>query len=175
MSIEAICKRQVVTIDAGASLAEAARVMRNRHVGALVVTEQADGREHVVGVVTDRDLAVEVLARNLAPAGVRIGQLATHKLVAVRGSADLGEAVARMQGAGVRRLLVVSDEGQLMGFLSSDDLLDALAAQLAGLASALRTGIERETVERGEVEPLGARPVFLPHGTPGMPGAGTLG
>jgi hypothetical protein len=63
---------------------------------------------------------------------------------------------------------VTEQEGQLAGFVSSDDLLDALAAELSGLAEALRSGITRESAERGAISPPRPRPVFLPHGTPGM-------
>ena len=73
-----------------------------------------------------------------------------------------------MQEAGVRRLLVTGNEGQLTGFVSADDLLEALAEQLGVLANALRTGIAREGVERALIPPARPRPVFLPHGTPGM-------
>ena len=66
----------------------------------------------------------------------------------------------------MRRLLVIDDEGRVIGFLSSDDLLDAVATELSGLASALRSGIARESAERGPLPPSDA--VFLPLGMPGM-------
>jgi hypothetical protein len=73
-----------------------------------------------------------------------------------------------MREAGVRRLLVTEPGGQLGGFVSSDDLLDAIAHELGGLAQALRSGITRESAERGAIPASQPRPVFLPHGTPGM-------
>ena len=65
MSIAAICQPEVITIDAGASLRDAANSMRAHHIGALVVTVEAAGHEQAVGVITDRDLAIEILARDL--------------------------------------------------------------------------------------------------------------
>jgi CBS-domain-containing membrane protein len=168
MSIAEICQRHIITIDATATLREAASQMREHHVGALVVTSQAEGQHQVIGVVTDRDLAIEVLARGLGAMEVHAAQVASRKLVAVPASAGIGEAVAAMQAAGVRRLLVTDPGGQLAGFVTSDDLLDALAGQLSGLAAALRSGIARETTERAAFSPPRPRPVFLPHGTPGM-------
>ena len=168
MSIAAICQPEVITVDAGASLRDAASLMREHHVGALVVTVDAAGQERAVGVITDRDLAIEILARDLNPTDVKIGQLASRHLASVPGTAGIAEAVAVMQEAGVRRLLVTSNEGQLVGFVSADDLLEALAEQLGVLANALRTGIAREGVERASIPPPRPRPVFLPHGTPGM-------
>jgi CBS domain-containing protein len=168
MSIAQICRREIVTIDAGASLREAATLMRSRHVGALVVTVVNGEHEQAVGVVTDRDLAIEILARDLNPGEVKVGQLASRRLASVPGSAGIAEAVAVMQKASVRRLLVTEQQGQLSGFVSADDLLDALAGELSGLAQALHIGIAREGAERVSIAPPRPRPVFLPHGTPGM-------
>lgn len=167
MDIASICRREIITIDQSATLQDAASLMRAQHVGALVVTAADGERPRVVGMVTDRDLAIEVLARNLAGADVRIGQLASRKLAAVPGSAGLAEAVSVMHSAGVRRLLVTEDDGQLAGIVASDDLLDAIAGELSGLAGALRAGIARESAERKAIAPVAQRPVFLPQGTAG--------
>ena len=168
MSIAAICQPEVITINAGASLRDAASLMRAHHIGALVVTVDAAGHEQVVGVITDRDLAIEILARDLNPTDVKVGELASRHLASVPDTAGIAEAVAVMREAGVRRLLVTGTDGQLAGFVAADDLLGALAGQLGVLASALRSGIAREGVERASIPPARPRPVFLPHGTPGM-------
>jgi CBS domain-containing protein len=168
MSIALICQRHVITIDAVATLRDAASLMREHHVGALVVTVEAAGGDQVVGVLTDRDLAIEVLARGLGGGDLRVAQVASRKLAAVPETAGIAEAVAVMQQAGVRRLLVTGANGELSGFLTADDLVDALAAQLGGLAAALKSGIARETAERPAAALPRARPTFMPHGTPGM-------
>ncbi|WP_374562240.1 CBS domain-containing protein [Ideonella sp.] len=168
MNIDQICKRPIVSIDATATLRQAATLMREQHVGALVVRATGGERPVAVGIVTDRDLAIEVLARDLAPADVSVASIASRKLLAVRGSAGVTEAIAVMADHGVRRLLVTDDEGQLTGFVSADDILEALANDLHGLAVALRVGMAREGVERPAVPVPHPRPVFLPHGTPGM-------
>jgi CBS domain-containing protein len=166
MNIAKLCKRSIVSIDASASLRQAATLMREQHVGALVVTA---GPEYPVGVgVTDRDLALEVLSRDLVASDVSVGAVASRKLAAVRGSAGITEAVGVMAEHGVRRLLVTDDEGRLTGFVSTDDVLEALASDFNGLAHALRAGIAREAAERSSVPPPHPRAVFLPHGTPGM-------
>ena len=167
MNVASFCQRDLVTVAENASLSEAAGLMRSRHVGALVVTSVDGDQQFVTGIVTDRDLVVEVLARNLAAAEMKVGQVTNRKLVAVPGSAGIGEAVKAMNEAGVRRLLVTEGDGRLSGLVSSDDLLYALAAELGGLASALRAGIAREGRERQGVVAPTPRPVFLPEGTPG--------
>ena len=168
MTIATICRREIITVDAGASLREAAVRMREHHVGALVVTREIAGKETVVGLITDRDLAIEILARDLNPSDVKVGQLASRQLASVPETAGIAQAVAMMKETGVRRLLVTEAEGRMTGFVAADDLLEALAAQLTGLAFALRSGIEREAVEKPAIAPPRPRPVFLAHGTPGM-------
>ena len=162
MNIASICQRPVITIESDASLREAAASMRENHVGALVVTDALES-SRVAGVVTDRDLAIEVLAAGLDASAIRIGQLVKGALVSVPGSGSLQDAVIAMEEGGVRRLLVTDGGGRVIGFLSSDDVLDAVAAELGGLARALRSGIARENAERAP-----EHPVFLPHGMPGL-------
>jgi CBS domain-containing protein len=168
VNIATLCKRPVVSIDATATLRQAATLMREQHVGALVVTVSRAERPEAVGIVTDRDLVLEVLSRELSPADVAVGALASRNLAAVRGSASVAEAVAVMAERGVRRLLVTDDENRLVGFVSADDLLEALAQDIGGLAQALRVGVAREAAQRQAIPPPAARAVFLPHGTPGM-------
>ena len=168
MNIAQICTRPIVSIDVGATLRQAVTLMREEHVGALVVTTARDEHSVAVGVITDRDLALEVLSRDLAPSEVSIGSLASRVLAAVPGSAGVTEAVRVMAEHGVRRLLVTGGDGQLIGFVSADDILERLANDVAGLAHALRVGIARENLDRPPVSPANPRPVFLPHGTPGM-------
>lgn len=153
MNIGSICTRTVVTVDRAAPLPDAARLMREHHVGALVVTQHQAEVGAVIGVVTDRDLSVEVLARGLDAAAVQVGQLLRTPVVAVPETAALDEAVALMQQHGVRRLLVTGAQGQLSGIVSLDDLLVAFAAQVGVLAQVVRSGIDREQQARPTVSP----------------------
>ena len=165
MTIASLCSRDVVGILADASLHEAAARMCEEHVGALVVVT-ADEPPQVVGMLTDRDLALDVLGRAPVASDLCVGDIAKYPPVAVRGSASLQEAAAAMEKAGVRRLLVVDDDGGVVGLVSSDDIVCALSGQLEGLARALRRNIQREKSERKVVSaPGGARPVFPSFGT----------
>lgn len=166
MSLAKLCHRHVVTIHADASLRDAALAMRDQHVGALVVTQMSAGREQVVGLITDRDLIVDGMARDRDHRQTLVGQLASAPVQAVPVSASVPEAIERMREAGVRRLLVSDAEGVLIGLVSADDLWDKLASQVSGLASAQRQGLAREAAEPSR--PAAPRPVFLAHGTPGM-------
>lgn len=170
MNIANLCKRRVISIGVDATLREAAALMRKEHVGALLVTANAaDGAPpRAIGMLTDRDLALEVLARDLDAHGMRVGQVASRGLVTVPENGDLSQAVAAMEAAGVRRLVVTADSGEVTGFVAADDLLAALADELSGLSRALRKGMSREAQQRESIPGPVPRPVFLPHGTPGM-------
>lgn len=165
MNIASLCSRDVVGILADATLHEAASRMCEEHVGALVVVT-GDEPPQVVGMLTDRDLALDVLGRAPTAADLRAGDLAKYPPVAVQGSASLQEAVAAMEKAGVRRLLVVDADGGVIGLVSADDLVCALSEELQGLARALRRNIQREKSERAVFSrPSGSRPVFPSFGT----------
>lgn len=168
MNIGSICTRHIVSLDGRDSLQRAATLMREHHVGALVVTETGTEGARVTGIVTDRDLAIEVLARDGDASRVPVGDVASAHLITAPEATDLGAAVDLMQGAAVRRLLVHDTDGNLVGLVSFDDLLPACVAPLAGLAEVLRKGIEREVAERGAIA-APPRPVLR------VPAVGTVG
>ena len=165
MKVESLCRRDVVGIDAESTLRQAATLMCEEHVGALVVVT-GDDPPQVVGIVTDRDLAIDGLGRSGDPLDLKVGHLAKSPPFAVEGSASLQEAAAAMERAGVRRLLVVDPDGGVIGVVAADDLLQALTEQLEGLARALRANLQREQSERKvfSTSPK-PRPVFPLFGT----------
>lgn len=160
MDIRSICNRDLITINRSASLQQAATLMREHHVGALAVTEGRSEGEHIVGIVSDRDLAIEVLARGFDGQQMEIGQLLDGRVASVPQQASLMEAIELMQFAGVRRLLVRNELRQVVGLVSFDDVLQACVDQLSGLARVLRKGIERETLERSSLA-LPTKPILL--------------
>lgn len=168
MNISDICRRGIVCVDRHASPREAAMAMRKHHVGTVVVTDAVAGAPHAVGILTDRDLTLDVLGGDDNIARGPVDRIASAQLVAVAGSAGIDEAVCEMQRHGVRRLLVTGAEREVIGIVSADDLLEAVALQLAGLSAALREGITREASEPPVDATAKARPVFLPYGTPGL-------
>lgn len=162
MKVGSLCKRAIVAVDAGATLRQAAKVMLARHVGALLVTVESDGRRDALGLVTDRDLVIASVARELAPSEVFVGAIATQPLVSIAATSTASEAAALMHSSGVRRLLVIDDYGEVTGLLSSDDLLDALLEPLQMLAAALRVNVAREETLRSDAPPPSSRRLFLP-------------
>ena len=132
MNVGSVCARRIVSIDSGGTLAQAASLMRDHHVGALVITVEDARGLSVDGIVTDRDLVIDVLARGLDSATVRIGELVSSEVVSVSEDDDLESAIAAMQETGVRRLLVTGADRQLVGVVSLDDLIACWQARWTG-------------------------------------------
>lgn len=147
MQVGTICTRDVITIDAQSPLADAASLMRDKHVGSLVVTCLSARGVEVCGMVTDRDVVLDAIAREAPVGALRIGDLASTELTLISESADLDEAITVMQVSGVRRLLVSNSDDQLCGLLSIDDVMQAFAQQMGGLAKIMTSGREREVGE----------------------------
>lgn len=141
MSVGELCNRNVIVAYKSLVLSEAARLMRHHHVGSLVVVEETDRGRLPVGMVTDRDIVVEVVAADRDARNVSVADAMTADPATLREGDSLVDALQLMRRRGVRRVPVVADSGALVGILTIDDLLDTLGRQLAALAGAIQ--IER--------------------------------
>lgn len=146
MSVRNLCSHNVATIEPEASIAKAAVRMREAHVGDLVVTEQRNGVTVPIGMVTDRDLVVEVLAESVDPATVTIKDVMSRDVVTVHEDNGLEFALSEMRRKGLRRLPIVGQNQELVGIISVDDVIDHLARLTGYVADAFR--IERHTEEK---------------------------
>lgn len=153
MRIGEICTREVVYCGPRDSVLEVAQLMRNHHVGDLIVAERRDGLLRPLGVVTDRDLVVKVLAEGVAPETLTAGDLMMRELVSAQEYELLHEAIARMRAHGVRRLPVIDTAGSLVGVLTADDVVEFLAEELSGVA---RIFPRQSELERSALPPLQA-------------------
>jgi CBS domain-containing protein len=144
----ALCTRIVNVVDRAATLSTAARQMRDAHVGCLVVVDRADQRETVAGVLTDRDIVVAAIARDLDPRTLSVEDVMTRDAVTVQESASMLDALASMRQHGLRRLPVLGPHGVLVGLLSLDDLLAALAMQVQAMTQAIIVERQHEAFER---------------------------
>lgn len=149
MSVGDICRREVVTITPDAGLCDAARVMREKHVGFLVVvgaaTEQGD--RLVQGVLTDRDIVVTVVGRDAEPKDLKVVDIMTRNPLLIAAGTSVAGALGLMRADGVRRVPVVGVRNELVGVLSIDDVLDVVANQLTTISGALQgeQALERAT------------------------------
>ena len=148
MPVGEICNREVVVAERTTTIVEAARLMRRYHVGDLVVVDEVQDRRVPVGMVTDRDLVVEVIAREQPFASCTVSAIMSATVVCVPETAGVIETIQLMRSHGVRRVPVVDAGGALVGILAADDLLDLLAEELSALARIAPRGQEREVRAR---------------------------
>jgi len=148
MKVGDACNREVVVVERNASVRDAARLMRDFHVGDLIVVESGEGRRRPVGILTDRDIVVGVLARDVDTESVAVQDVMSGELVTATEDESLLDAVKRMRAAGVRRTPVVDQDGTLIGILTVDDLLDLLSETLSDLTRLVSREISREQRRR---------------------------
>lgn len=148
MTIGTICNRNTVFTTRNSSIVDAAQLMRDHHVGDLVVVDEQAGRRVPVGIVTDRDLVIEILARQVEPESVTIGDVMSGELVTARESDGLFDTLQRMRTKGVRRVPVVDAGGALAGIVAVDDFLDLLAEEISALARLVSREQARERTAR---------------------------
>jgi len=150
MKVGKICERRPVTVGAEVALTAAARVMREKHIGYLVVVAPGLSSDQVkpVGVLTDRDIVVTVVAKETDARALTAGDIMNMQPVTVSESDSIEEALQVMRRMGVRRVPVVGGAGELAGVLSLDDVIDALAAEIANVAGAIRNERQIEGVLR---------------------------
>lgn len=134
MKLSDICTLDVTTCARDTSLLQAARLMREKHTGTLVVVDDPDGQRTPAGIVTDRDIVVEALANELDPARTDVSRVMRTQLVVGSAEEPLADGLERMRLHGVRRLPVVDRGGSLVGIVTLDDLLTLHAAQATALA-----------------------------------------
>lgn len=152
MTVGELCNRRVVIARRDDSLLVAARRIRDCHVGTLIVVDEQDNRRVPVGVVTDRDLVVSVLAADLRDVGaLNVGDVMTSELVTAHERENLFDALKKMRSFGVRRLPVVDDEGALQGILTVDDVIDVVAEELSDLSKLIAREQNREREEKPAV------------------------
>jgi CBS domain-containing protein len=144
MPISEFCNREVVFATREMSLTEAAQLMRKHHVGALIVVDEAGGKRVPVGIVTDRDIVIQVIAQSLDIAEFAVGDIMGPQLISVQEKEGVFEIIRLMRSKAVRRIPVVNQEGGLVGIVSADDILDLLAEEVAELAKVAPREQERE-------------------------------
>jgi CBS domain-containing protein len=148
MTIGVFCNREVVYATRAMSLTEAAQLMRNYHVGDLVVVDEVDDKCVPVGIVTDRDMVIQVIAKSLDFDDFSVGDIMSLQLISVQENAGVFETIRLMRTKGIRRIPVVNQDGGLVGIVTADDMLDLLAEELAELAKVAPREQESEAKTR---------------------------
>lgn len=139
-----ICTRSVTIAFRTTPVDGAARLMRDNHVGCLVVVDEVQGQRIVVGVLTDRDIVTAVVAPGLDAAALRVEDVMTTDLITAREDDSLIDLMRSMRRKGVRRIPVVGGQNELIGVAALDDVLNVLSEELGLLVDAIDTEGKRE-------------------------------
>ena len=134
MNIGKVCNREVVVASAEATISEAAELMRRHHVGDVLVVDPAADRIPI-GIVTDRDIVVEVIAARLDPDALTLRDVMTSPLITIQDGESCEDTVRLMALHGVRRIPIVDAEDQLVGIVTLDDLFPSFSTPLAQLST----------------------------------------
>lgn len=148
MHVGEYCNRDVVIIDRTTGVIEAAQLMRRYHVGTLVVVEREPDFNRAVGILTDRDLVVEVLAQDVDPAQLAADDIMCANLAAAEERDDVLDTLRRMRTLGIRRMPVLDARGALVGLLAVDDLLSLMAGSLYDVVALVAREIRTEERRR---------------------------
>jgi len=130
MLLKAICTPDVVCCGPATTIQAAATLMRQRHTGDLVVVDDPAENSTPIGILTDRDIVVEVLANGLDPSTTLVKSLLRTPVVIAHEHEDAAEALERMRSHGIRRLPIVGSGGRLVGIITLDDVLRLIAADI---------------------------------------------
>ena len=144
MQLKDLCVLDVAFCTRDITINHAAKLMREHHAGDLVVIDNADEEREPVGIITDRDIVVEVLGRGRDPSKTTVGEVMSKQLVIASGSEDASQALQRMVAHGVRRIPIVDDEQYVMGIVTLDDMLRVHAEQATNLAHIVSKEQSRE-------------------------------
>jgi CBS domain-containing protein len=145
MKLKDLCELDVATCLREQTISAAARLMRERHSGDLVVIDDSDAEREPIGIITDRDIVLEVVARGRDPDKTTVGEIMATQVVVASQDESPEQALERMALHGVRRVPIVDDEGFIVGIVSLDDLLHVHAQQAARL---LEVVTKQRTKER---------------------------
>lgn len=144
MFIGEICNRNVIIATRDSSVTELAQLMREHHVGSIIIIEQQNECNIPVGIITDRDLVIELLSKDVDSKSISAGDIMSTDLVTVRESNHVYDTLKLMRGKGIRRMPVVNDENVLVGILTVDDLLDVVISELDDIVNIVSIEQKRE-------------------------------
>ena len=134
MLIGSLCSRRPITVTKGAPISDVALLMRDQHIGAVIVTESGPEQPRAVGMITDRDIIRAQLERTADLSRLSAAEVMTRDPLVIGEEESVDGAIAHLRARGVRRAPVVALEGTLVGLISADDLLAHVARKLIGLA-----------------------------------------
>jgi CBS domain-containing protein len=158
MKVGECCNKRVVAIASSADAAEAAKLMRAQHVGFLVVHREGDVLRKPVGVLTDRDLVLGVMARDVDPYAVTVDDIMSRQPLTANEGDELGDLLQGLGLAGFRRAPVVDARGALMGIMTVDDAIEVITGLMCDIAGSIKSEQRQERRRRTDPPPPPHRP-----------------
>ena len=143
-----VCNRIVTIAERKLPVHKAAQLMRDQHVGSLVVVDEAAAGRLVVGLLTDRDIVTSVVAKEVDPAGLVVEDVMSSDVATALEDDSVSDLLRTMRRKGLRRLPVVTPAGALVGLVTLDDLLSLMAEQLREMALTIEAEQRRELKTR---------------------------
>ncbi|QEY51562.1 CBS domain-containing protein [Legionella longbeachae] len=148
MIVGEYCNRDVVVINCNESVKNAAELMRHYHVGDLVLIEEQKNQKTPIGIVTDRDLVIEVMAAGIAPESLLIKDIVTEPFSSVFENDKLLDALELMHSKKIRRLPVINNDKALVGIITLDDFIEILAENMAKVVDVIKLQQQKEAKQR---------------------------
>jgi CBS domain-containing protein len=148
MKTGSACTRDVVFVDRETTIYQAAATMREQHVGDLVVVDSAQHTKKPVGLLTDRDIVLAVVAPRLDPGVFTVGDVMSPGIMSAPADQDVFETVHAMRVRGIRRVPVVDKDGEIVGIFALDDFLSLLAHEMDEVAKLICRERDREVKTR---------------------------
>ncbi len=148
MRVADCCKRGVITVDATADIVDVAKTMRDEHVGFLIVIEDGDPKRKPIGVITDRDIVLQVCAKEVDPHAVTAVDIMSRDPLVAREDDDLNDVLQAMRLDGFRRVPVITGECALAGVIAVDDAVDIVAGLLCDISGSIRNEQRQERRRR---------------------------
>lgn len=144
MKVGDICRRGAISIDNSMDIPAAAELMREQHVGFLVVYKTGDELRRPIGVLTDRDVIIEVVAKQVDPAALTVDDLMSRQPLVANENEELGDVLQAMRHAGIRRVPVVDARGALAGVVAIDDAFDVITGFMCDITGSIKNEQRQE-------------------------------
>ncbi|MGZ3695312.1 MAG: CBS domain-containing protein [Bdellovibrionota bacterium] len=151
MDLRKIGKRKVATVYRDTSVGDAARFMRESHLGDVVVIDRSDGKIVPIGILTDRDIVMSTTALRMSPFDFKVEDVMTKSLVTAQSNASLTQIISLMKEHGIKRIPLVNEVGELDAIVAIEDVIRLLAEELFALSQVYERQQDLEQVRRRRI------------------------
>ncbi|MGE3261552.1 MAG: CBS domain-containing protein [Bacteriovoracia bacterium] len=151
MDLRKIGKRKVATVYRDTSVGDAARFMRESHLGDVVVIDRSEGKIIPIGILTDRDIVMSTTALRISPFDFRVEDVMTKTLITARSDDTLNHVISLMREYGVKRIPLVNENGELDAIVAIEDVIRLLSEELYALSQVYERQQSLEEVRRRKI------------------------